>query len=161
MSATGRGAVRKEQDFYPTPLSAFYPLIRFLPRLREIWEPACGDGRLVDAMLHSGLIAGGDDLLNGYDYLKDNSKRATVVTNPPFSLAFEFCQHAVEHAAHVFLLLRLNFLASQKRKPWFVLHEPAALFVLSERPKFVNGRTDACDYAWFYWGPMNYGIYHL
>ncbi len=35
------------------------------------------------------------------------------------------------------LLLRLNWLASQKRREWFKTHEPSALFVLSERPSFA------------------------
>ena len=197
MSATGRGAVRNEHDFYATPEDAFKPL---LPTLRSVqadwfWEPACGDGRLCRWMNEAHLQARGNDLIAGYDFLQDEADYPCIITNPPFSLAFEFCQHAVNHAGHVFLLLRLNFLASGRRRSWFVEHEPDALFILSDRPGFVmacrcglnkrhrwtlpigsqrpkqcpecgHGKvivstSDACEYAWYYWGRSHRGIHHL
>jgi hypothetical protein len=161
MSATNRGTLRAASDFYPTPLGAFEPLICYLPNGGLIWEPACGDRRLIVAMTQRGLQADGDDILNGYDFLADNSKRFANVTNPPFSKALAFAQHSVAHAEHTFLLLRLNFLGSLKRKAWFCQHEPDALFILSKRPSFVNGGTDATDYAWFAWSPLWKGIRHL
>lgn len=167
MSATNRGAVRNERDFYATPESAFKPIIPFigLCKPHHVWEPACGDRRLIRWLAESELrgFVDGDDLTNGYDFLKDMDRRYNcIVTNPPFSLAFEFCQHAVAVADHVFLLLRLNFLASAKRKPWFAENEPDALFILSKRPSFTeDGGTDACDYAWYYWGQRHHGIVHL
>ena len=161
MSATNRGSERIAQDNYPTPLTAFEPLIPFLPADGPVWEPACGDGRLISAMRQYGIDADGNDIVNGYDFLKDGTRRFSIVTNPPFSLAFEFAQWAVGHAVHVFLLLRLNFLASGKRREWFSTHEPNALFVLCKRPSFVNGGTDCTDYAWYYWGPSVGGIHHI
>lgn len=108
-----------------------------------------------------GLIAEGADLAGGYDFLNDPFSYPCIVTNPPYSLAYEFTRRAVAHSEETFLLLRLNFLASKKRKDWFQRNEPSALFVLSVRPSFVYGRTDATDYAWFYWGPRHKGIFHL
>lgn len=161
MSATNRGTIRQESDFYPTPRSAFHPLLPFLPRDAEIWEPAQGDGRLVLYMRRYGLRALGADLNSGYDFLSDATARACIVTNPPFSLALEFCSHALEVSSEVFLLLRLNFLGSQNRKQWWVDHEPRCLFVLSRRPSFTGNNTDATEYAWFYWGSRHHGIRHL
>jgi hypothetical protein len=147
---------------YPTPLESFIPLLEYIPRGAPVWEPAAGDFRLVKAMREHGLEADGADLVpDGYDFLKDDRRHFCIVTNPPFSLAFEFCQHAVSHSDHIFLLLRLNFLGSQKRERWFSQHEPDALFILSKRPSFVNGRTDATEYAWYYWGPMWDRTHHL
>jgi hypothetical protein len=140
MSSTNRGAVRVPADEYPTPASAFKPLIKYLPEGGQIWEPSWGDSRLVKWMLEAGIDAWGTDLHNPefpVDFLKDETSRFCVVTNPPFTLAFEFCQHAVAKAMHTFLLLRLSFLASKARKEWFKKHEPGALFVLSERPSFM------------------------
>jgi len=165
VSATNRGAIRNPNDYYPTPLSAFYPLLPYLMHHTQIWEPASGDGRLIAAMRLEGLSAGGNDLQSGYDFLLDNSRYDTIITNPPFSLALEFAHHALAHADHVYLLLRLNFLASQKRKSWWEQHEPSCLFILSERPSFTGDGTDATDYAWYYWGMFHgnnrRGIVHL
>jgi hypothetical protein len=49
----------------------------------------------------------------------------------------EFAAHGLEVASEMMLLLRLNFLASAKRRAWWKAHEPSALFVLSERPSFA------------------------
>lgn len=160
MSATNRGAIRSDQDFYPTPESAFKPLLPYIPNL-DIWEPACGDRRLVRWMCEYGLPADGSDLTQGRDFLREFSPHSVIVTNPPYSLAMEFAIQSLAVAEHIFLLLRLNFLASRKRREWFKVNEPSALFVLSERPSFTGRGTDATDYAWYYWGDMHRGIYHL
>ena len=162
MSATNRGSKRHAADFYATPESAFKPLLPFLKAMPEpIWEPACGDGRLLRWMHLDEIDAKGNDIgRNGYDFLQDNAQRAAIITNPPFSLALEFCDHAINHAPNVFMLLRLNFLGSQKRRDWWRRNPPAALFILSERPSFTDdGQTDATDYAWFYWGKLHRGFF--
>lgn len=164
MSATHRGAKRREADYYATPESAFRPLLYFLKAHQGgIWEPACGDGRLVKWMNEAGLEASGDDISrNGYNFLTDDSRYETIVTNPPFSLALEFCDRALSSSFNVFMLLRLNFLASRKRRDWWRRNPPSALFILSERPSFTDdGKTDATDYAWFYWGKLHKGIFFL
>lgn len=161
MSATNRGSVRSPNDFYPTPLSAFDPLVNYLVPNANYWEPACGDRRLIKVLNMCGFIADGNDLINGYNYLEDTNKYDCILTNPPYSLAFEFCQQAVKYSQHTYLLLRLNFLASIKRRAWFKSNEPSAIFVLSERPSFTGSGTDATDYAWIYWGNFIRGIFHL
>lgn len=217
MSATNRGAVRNERDFYPTPLSAFTPLTTYLwDGDGMIWEPACGDGRLVNETRRCGLNCWGSDIEPQGDAQKIDfisldpafeSSAYAIVTNPPFSLAFEFCQQARKLSEETFLLLPLNFLASRKRRKWLQENEPGSLFVLSDRPSFCMvchckkrtalvgdvGATvgcdhkwtlapdsprpkscptcgaaspkvttsDACDYAWFYWGKRHSGIIHL
>jgi hypothetical protein len=109
-----------------------------------------------------GIKADGRDANDGYDFLRDTDMHACILTNPPFSLAMEFVEHALNQAPEAFMLLRLNFLASAKRKEFWKRHEPDALFVLSSRPSFTeNGKTDATDYAWFYWGRVWKGIHHL
>lgn len=164
MSATNRGAIRNERDLYSTPEAAFKPLLPAIIKLgcETVWEPACGDRRLIKWMCECRILAGGEDISTGHNFLEDYTEREAIVTNPPFSLAMEFCQHAVQLSPNVFMLLRLNFLASRKRRAWFLDNEPSALFVLSDRPSFTgNGKTDATDYAWFYWGEEHAGIFHL
>lgn len=155
---------RDGPDFYPTPQTAFKPLLPFLPTGVLIWEPACGDRRLINLMIEAGLRSSGADLMiSNYDYLKDQEYYSCIVTNPPYSRALDFVIHACAHADEVFMLLPLNFLASQKRGEWFKAHEPCALFVLCKRPSFCYNRTDSTDYAWFHWAkkPRHKGIFHL
>ena len=70
--------------------------------------------------------------------------------NPPFSLALEVIQHALSMSRIVCMLLRINFLASQKRATWMRENTPS-IYVLPRRPSFTGGKTDATEYAWFMW----------
>ena len=129
MSSTNRGAVRNSADFYATPESAFKPLLPFLQRGVTFWEPASGDDRLIHWLREAGMEADGNDLRHGYDFLKDQTVRGVIITNPPFSLAQEFVDHARRHAPEVIMLLRLNFLGAQKRHDWWCANEPSALYL--------------------------------
>lgn len=155
MSATGRGTVRDEKDFYSTPRAAFAPLLNILPptlapdcadNLSCYHEPCAGDGRLIRWLKESGRRAKGSDLSPqrceeylpiSVDYLKDTMPYQFVITNPPFSVAFEMCQHARTHAREFMFLLRLSFLESDGRGDWLSANEPNGLWVLRKRPSFV------------------------
>jgi hypothetical protein len=148
-------------------------------RLLEAWqpvpegalvEPAVGIGRIVDAF--DSVIPGRDwvtcDIQPSQvvsmshvegDFLKlghTPGRVASVITNPPYSLAEEFVRHSRElypHADLVFLL-RLAFLASDGRQAlWLDLGTPD-VYVLPNRPSFTGKGTDSADYAWFVW-PMD------
>lgn len=150
-SATGRGTTRDPKDFYPTPWPAFGPLLPYLPFNISFWEPCAGDGRVIGWLRKSGRDANGCDLypqINPYypaggsiDYLKDYSQRDFVITNPPFSLAFEMCQHALKYSREFMFLLRLSFLESEERGDWLSKNEPYGLWVLRKRPSFVMSVT--------------------
>jgi len=74
-----------------------------------------------------------------------------IITNSPFSLAQEFVEHALCWMdATVIMLLRLNFLGSQKRAKLFHGSMPD-VYVLPKRPSFTGGGTDATEYAWMVW----------
>jgi hypothetical protein len=78
-------------------------------------------------------------------------------SNPPFSLAVEFVKRAlqiVQHDGVVFMLQRLNFLGSLKRRPFWTLCPPAAILVHTRRPAFDPDKpkqTDSVEYAHFLW----------
>jgi hypothetical protein len=165
VSSTNRGAERAPRDFYATPPHAYELLEPYLPLDPIYWEPACGDGRIVHWLRSTNRTAYGADIhqcpgLVVADFLQDETRREFIITNPPFSLCMEFAAHAVAHADEVLLLVRLNFLASAKRRDWFRANPPAALFVLSKRPSFTSGGTDSCDYCWMYHGRRFKGIIH-
>lgn len=169
MSATNRGSDRNRCDFYATPIEAFKPLLlSVLPDDVEFHDPCCGDGRLIVWLGPMRRKTAGADLYprkewpcEKVNFLKDTTPRDFIVTNPPFSRAQEFVAHGLKHSREMMLLLRLNFLGSQKRRAWWKDREPSALFVLSERPDFTGGGGDATEYAWFYWGRRFQGIRHL
>ena len=104
------------------------------------------------------------DLLSRYDLAAEDeadtvAERAmpapaqpfdVALGNPPFNLALEVIQHAMTMSSIVCMLLRINFLASQKRAAWMRENTPS-IYVLPRRPSFTGGKTDATEYAWFLW----------
>lgn len=74
-----------------------------------------------------------------------------VIMNPPYPLALEFVRHAMTMSHEVVALLRLNWLASEKRAA-FLRNAKPNVYVLPNRPSFtVDGKTDGADYAWMHW----------
>jgi len=177
MSATGRSGVRRRDDFYETPEWCTRAILRALkPQPETILEPSAGHGAIIrvlrdnawntiarpaitaveirpEALFHLGDA--GADVAIAADFLEWSMAERVpydlLIGNPPFSLAFEFCQRAIGMAHVVALLLRLNFLGSQRRARWMRAHTPA-VFVLPKRPSFTGKGTDATEYAWFVWG---------
>lgn len=81
---------------------------------------------------------------------RGNQKFSLVISNPPYSEAERFVEHALKIGTTVCFLLRLNWLASKKRAPFHRAH-PSDVYVLPRRPSFTGGGTDATEYAWFVW----------
>jgi len=186
VSATHRGGKRRKDDFYETPEWCTRAILKALDLRADhmtILEPSAGHGAIVrvlrehpwtslsapmivtveireDARLHL-AEAGADVWITGHDFLswETANRYDLLIGNPPFSLAFEFCQKCVGMADTVALLLRLNFLASKKRSAWMQEHTPS-IYVLSKRPSFTGNGTDSADYAWFVWdrGPARVRI---
>lgn len=180
MSATGRGAIRAEHDYYRTPPDVVAAILPHLPELpREgasILDPAAGRGEILSSLSFLGgnrakrygieldpvrarKVASTFDGCDCGDFLelyaRHIGRHDLVVMNPPYSLALRFVVAAIEvvrpRGGAVFALLRLGFLASAKRRDWWQAN-PADVYVLSRRPSFTgDGRSDSADYAWFSW----------
>jgi hypothetical protein len=171
MSATNRGATRIEADYYPTPEWCVRALLADCPLPGGTWlEPAVGDGAIVraawpmrpnvtwiacdirDSLEHKDLVSAfqqGDFL--DWHWNEPWQSISVVITNPPYSLAEAFVRKALENPnAVVVMLLRLNWLASQKRAAFLREHTPS-VYVLPRRPSFTGHGTDATDYAWMVW----------
>lgn len=95
-SSTGR----KASDFYPTPPEATVALLKFLslPAQAHIWEPACGEGHMVDVMEAMGYEVTGTDIQAGDDFLTIPLMGCDwIITNPPFRLAEQFIRQCAKH----------------------------------------------------------------
>ena len=173
MSATGRSAVRVALDVYPTPAWCVHRLLEEVDLPGGHWcEPCAGDGAILRAVrdvrhdvawsaieirpeCHCALEAQGAstriaDALGCAWQLRPEPLSA-VVTNPPYNLAEAFLAKALRQAANVALLLRLDFLGSERRAR-MLRANPPDVYVLPNRPSFVAGKTDNCEYAWLVWG---------
>ena len=128
-------------------------------------EPCRGDSRIFNYLISKGLNTKWAEISEGIDYLTTPFEKVDLIlTNPPFSLAQEFIEKAIKEADTVIMLLRLNYLGSQKRNIFWNKFPPTALHVLSKRPSFTGSGTDATEYAWFIWDKVNKidkGIKHI
>jgi hypothetical protein len=166
---------REGHDFYPTPpalaLAALQHYADGTPP-RRVLDPGAGTGvwgRAVLAHYRTGTpeLTGVDlfappcpDYATWIqeDYLTWHGPGAydLICGNPPYSLAEAFIRRAHSQLApggSLILLLRLAFLASigRGRGLWAKL-PPTRVGICMQRPSFTgNNRTDATEYALFYW----------
>lgn len=159
---------RRPLDAYYTPDDLAEALVDVLPvyRCESAHEPHAGGGAFVRALMRRGMWvyatdinpdAGGmklADMAVCCDFL-DHTPRSQVswvVGNPPYSNAEAHVRHAIDITGrHVAFLLRLAFLESRKRVPFWREHPARKVWVLAERPSFTGGATDAAAYGWFWW----------
>lgn len=95
------------------------------------------------------------DIVDDFLEWKPDKDYNTIITNPPFKYALEYIKKALDinrYGINIFLL-RLNFLESRKRYPFWKENMPSKVLVMAERPKFYLGKTDSIAYAWFIWEP--------
>lgn len=145
---------RNPNDYYPTPNWCFEKLSEIIDfsKYKTALEPCAGDHRIVTFLERKEIETDYCEITEGIDFLTyPVSKVDLVLTNPPFSLAMEFIEKSMLHSNTVIMLLRLNFLGSQKRNPWWKGHKPKKIIVLSKRPSFTGTGTDSTEYAWFIW----------
>lgn len=151
------------QDFYPTPPWCYENLQIDWTQFKSAHEPCRGDGRIEEFLIGKGLPTTYSEIMEGKDFYDWSEKVDLIFTNPPFSEMPKFFDHAWKHANTVIFLLRVNYLGSIGRQKWFQEHPVNALHVMSKRPSFTGGGTDATEYAWFVWDKtdrMERGIFH-
>jgi hypothetical protein len=127
----------------------------------NIWEPASGDGRLVDAMRAVGrdVIATDAYGVHALDFLHDappDGNIAALVTNPPFNQLTAFITRALQHldtgtVQDVVLLLRSDHPTAQERAP--LLGRAHALWYCCWRPKWIENSTTSprWSFIWTHW----------
>lgn len=181
VSSTKRGGKRSPADNYPTPGWCVHRLLEEVDLPGGRWfEPGVGNGDIVRAVhakrddvqfvgidkRNTKLIKNAgkgektlDEFLVG-DLLKpegrakellDGPKFTVGIGNPPYSLAPQFIDLSLRCCDIVVMLLRLNYLGSEKRNEFMRTRAPD-VYVLPNRPSFIqDGTTDSIEYAWFVW----------
>jgi hypothetical protein len=160
-NATGK---RKKSDFYETPytLTRKFLDVEYFNKNSTVCEPACGGGAISKVLNEYWE----DDKITAYDketnFLWDYNDYDYIITNPPFSLAFEFIQKAKQLAKSKFaLLLPLSYLHGKKRfdeiysdrdygleKVYVFTRYPMLGEPLREDGKYNTGMM---VYAWYVW----------
>jgi len=159
---------RKKSDFYETPYSMtqqFLDLKLFNVTSRTL-EPACGNGAIVSVLKANGF----NDVVS-YDieanFLIESIKYEQIVTNPPFSLAYEFILKAKEVSERFAMLLPLSYLHGKKRYDGIYSDNSFALQSVNVFCRYpMLGEKLRCDgkyktgmmvYAWFVWDKTHSG----
>lgn len=132
----------------------------------KVYEPAAGHLAIVNEIItnwpaadvqYSDISEDGGEI----DFLTEPPEPVfdLIITNPPYSFAQEFIERAKlwrkSTNSLIVMLLRINFLGSQKRAKWLRDNVPS-LAVSPRRPSMgLNKKgkkgTDATEYAWFIW----------
>ena len=156
---------RSASDFYPTPPDVTFALLKFLNLKPDtvIWEPACGEGHMVNTMEAMGYQVIGTDIQQGTDFLTAPLVNCDwIITNPPFSQSEAFICRCIEHKKPFCLLLKSQYWHAKKRKKLFEKMPPEWILPLTWRPDFLfktrgNG-SPLMDVMWVLWDPnYDYG----
>tara|TARA_B100000427_G_scaffold189671_1_gene157611 strand:- start:265 stop:903 length:639 start_codon:yes stop_codon:yes gene_type:complete len=160
-NATGK---RKKSDFYETPytLTRKFLEVEYFNKSGTVCEPACGGGAIERVLKEYWE----DNNVTAYDketnFLWEMGNYDYIITNPPFSIAFEFIQRAKLVAKSKFaLLLPLSYLHGKKRfdeiysernygleKVYVFTRYPMLGEELREDGKYNTGMM---VYAWYVW----------
>ncbi len=160
-NATGK---RKKSDFYETPytLTRKFLDVEYFNKNSTVCEPACGGGAITRVLKEHWE----DDKVTAYDqetnFLWETGEYDYIITNPPFSIAFEFIQRAKLVAKSKFaFLLPLSYLHGKKRfdeiysdrtygleKVYVFTRYPMLGETLREDGKYNTGMM---VYAWYVW----------
>lgn len=175
MAQRDSGYKRVKADAYNTPAwvtEAVVPRLKMMVNARRlVTEPAAGKGQMVRALRKAGFKVESSDIQRGRDFLRRSIPAKVVVTNPPYTLAREFIEHALSltqpKQGVVAMLLNVDYDSAHTRRDLFAEH-PAFCqkIVLTKRivwftPKKVKGKRasgPSANHAWYLWswkrGPL-------
>lgn len=154
---------RRKSDFYETPHSLTEQFLEREGHMLEgpVLEPATGGGAIVKVLRRHGINVVAKDISDGHDFLLETERYPAILTNPPFSLAFEFVQKAKTVTDYFAFLLPLSYLHGKKR--FDVIYSDktfplARIYVFTRYPMLgeplrEDGKynTGMMVYAWFVW----------
>lgn len=161
---------REENDFYATDPKALEMLLDIESFSHNVWECACGAGHLSKVLEKRGYNVLSTDLIDrgfgqgGVDFLEqDQLFDGDIITNPPYRIAKEFVEHAIERVTEgrkVAMFLKLQFLEGRARRELFDKYPPKTIYVSTGRiscyrngyvSKEQKNSNNAQAFAWFIW----------
>jgi len=157
---------RAEHDHYITPPCAIYRLFKKLS-FESVWECACGEGCMADAIAHFGKLSFASDKFDyGYDDVIDfltfnGSWSGDIITNPPYCACIPFIYKGyslLEEGRKLVLFLPLRYLEGSERQRCFRLCPLKYVFVsvhrigCSHSGNVISDSRSGISYAWFIWG---------
>jgi hypothetical protein len=165
MSQRESGYARKERDLYETPAWVTHALRPHLPReVMSIWEPANGNGKMSSVFADWGVpTLDMTDIEDGHDFLLEPARPIeAIITNPPYELGPEFCEHALKlmeaSSGMVAMLMRTDFDHAKSRSHLFRdCPAFAKKVVLTKRIMWfepepgAKGKSPSFNHAWFIW----------
>jgi hypothetical protein len=161
---------RDPLDFQPTPPE---PTLALAHAERErlagfplIWEPACGDGRMMRDLNACGLPTFGSDIVDRgcgalirdfFDFAEAPSR--AIVTNPPFNAVNwrdgkgRWITHAMEALGVEFmaLLLPWGWPGAGGLAPIWAAHPPARVHLMRWKIDFTGQGAPPMLNGWFVW----------
>lgn len=160
------GYDRHVEDWYVEPAWAVDALIQAERKfLGDVMDPCCGGGNIHHRLALDGIYCENSDVVDrggaahsigSFEDILPCFRPDSVISNPPYGLAREFVNCALENTTdRVCVLLRLAFLEGVKRRDWFSTVPLARVWVSSRRMSMPPGGSDvkakggAIAYAWF------------
>ncbi len=152
-------------DACQTPAYALDPLCGYLDLSWKIWEPATGEGLLVEALYDCGFSEHSvyaSDLLTGQNFFEFAPDTwDCLITNPPYSIKYKWLAHCYELGKPFALLLPVETLGAKTAQVLFRQYGLEVIF-LDRRVNFKmpligwDGSAAQFPVAWFTWG-LNIG----
>lgn len=168
---------RVENDFYATPRNAIEAILDNVKLNGSILEPAAGQGHIskvlreyypYNEIVSTDLIQReerfGISIQDGIDFLTHNFNRKfdNIITNPPFNLAQEFIERALDLANDkVIMFAKIQLLEGNRRREMFENSPLKYVYVFSKRVNPLRNGEELDErgkpwastmcFAWFVW----------
>ena len=171
--ATGKQAKpipRVPQDFYRTPPEVTQALLREegerLKDFNPLWEPAAGDGAIVNVLRFTHMVVASDITNRGCPHVRVQSffdyhqaPARAIITNPPYSLVNwrdgggRWITHALADLGveYMALLLPWTWPAAQGLHLIWEYYPPSVVYLLTWKVDFTGQGAPPQNNAWFVW----------
>jgi len=154
----GRTNRSSSYDQCQTPEEGLIPLLPFLRSYWHIWEPARGEGNLMLSLLTNGFYnVVGTDILTGQDFFTyRESDFDAIVTNPPYSVKYQWLKRCYELGKPFALLMPVEMLGAKTAQRMFAKHGISVVFpygrINFKMPnKGWDGSSAQFPTAWYTW----------